>query len=201
MNAARRRTVFFLMILGALLALVPACASQGHYVWVGDLPPSQGSDAYVISAGDLLNVRVFNQENLSTHARVRTDGKIAVPLLGDVAVAGRTPSDVTGELQKRFKQYVVSPEVTITVEEIQPTAVSVLGEVSHPGNYTLAGSAGVLAALAAAGGLTEYASRSGIYVVRHSPPQDVRFTFASLTDAESRAATFRLRPGDVVVVE
>ena len=106
--------------------------------------------------------------------------------------------------------------VTTTVEETLPTSVSVLGEVTHAGIYTLDASAGVLQALAAAGGFTEYASRDSIYVVRRgpvgldgaeSPPPDtaapprVRFTFSSLVQGSGRAASFRLHAGDVVVVE
>jgi polysaccharide export outer membrane protein len=96
---------------------------------------------------------------------------------------------------------VVSPQVTITVEESQPTSVSVLGEVAHPGIYTLDPSAGVLQALAAAGGFTEYASRDSIYLVRRPPSPRIRFAFSALSQGEGRAAAFRLRAGDVVIVE
>jgi polysaccharide export outer membrane protein len=91
--------------------------------------------------------------------------------------------------------------VTVTVEETTPASVSVLGEVTRPGTYPLDPSAGVLQALAAAGGLTEYAGKSSIFVVRRAPPARVRFAFASLVQADSRAASFRLRAGDVVIVE
>ncbi len=187
-------------LLFALVAAPLGCASA-PYVSVNDLPEDAAGHEYLIATGDMLNVRVFNEENMSTRARVRNDGRIAVPLLGDVMVRNRTPSDVSKELNARFKAYVVSPVVTITVEETQPTSVSVLGEVTKPGIYTVDRSSGVLQALAAAGGLTEYASNSGIYVVRRDPSARIRFSFAGLTDADSRAASFRLRTGDVVVVE
>src|SRR5262249_34547353 len=130
-----------------------------------------------------------------------SDGKIAVPFLGDVEVRGKTPAAASRELAAHLKEYVVSPVVTISVEEPQPTAVSVLGEVTHPGTYTLDPSPGVLQALAAAGGFTDYANREGIYVVRRASAQRIRFTFSSLMHGEGRAAAFRLHAGDVVVVE
>lgn len=186
----------------AALAIVPlAGCSSGHYVWYSELPVHQGADEYVIAPGDLLSVRVFNQESMSTHARVRSDGKIAVPFLGDVEVRGKPPAHVAKELEERFKQYVVSPAVTITVEETLPTSVSVLGEVAKPGVYTIEASSGVLQALAVAGGFTDYASRGSIYVVRRAPAQRIRFTYASLVEGEGAAAMFRLRAGDVLLVE
>ena len=190
----------FVAILVAGFLASAGCASRS-YVWVNDLTPDEAGTGYVIASGDVINVRVFNQENLSTRARVRSDGEVAVPLLGDVMVRGRSPAALSKYLEERFKQYVVSPAVTITVEETQPTLVSVLGEVAHPGNYSLDATSGVMQALAAAGGLTEYASRGSIYVIRRDPAENVRFTFTMLTEADSRAAAFRLRAGDVVVVE
>lgn len=188
--------------LAALLALTPSlgCAGAG-YLWFHDLPRPRASGDYVIASGDLLSVRVFNQDNLSVRARVRSDGKIAVPFLGDVEVRGRTPAVVSTELAERFKHYVVSTSVTITVEEPQSTSVSVLGEISRPGNYTVEPSSGVLQAIAAAGGFTDYASRGSIYVIRRSPAQRIRFTYGSLVDGDSGARMFCLRPGDVVIVE
>ena len=97
--------------------------------------------------------------------------------------------------------------VTITVEELRPLRVSVLGEVTRPGQYELERGAGVLAALAAASGLTDYAHRDAIFVLRSlpgqegKPPARIRFRWSALTGGEKPAATFRLRAGDVVVAE
>jgi polysaccharide export outer membrane protein len=177
------------------------CSGSGPYVWVNQLPPDQSVSGYVIGAGDLLSVRVYNQENLSTHARVRSDGKIAMPLIGEVDVRGKAPAVVCKELELKLKEFMVSPTVTITVEETVPTSVTVMGQVVHPGIYTVDSASGVLQALAVAGGFNDYASRGSIFVVRRSPVQRVRFTYADLTHGEGRATDFRIRTGDVVVVE
>jgi polysaccharide biosynthesis/export protein len=187
--------------IGGLVALALAGCGGAPFVWIDELPQQQAADEYVIAPGDLVGVRVFNQENMSTRARVRSDGKVALPFLGDVELRGKTPAAVSRELGVRFKEYVVSPVVTVSLEETQPTAVSVLGEVAHPGNYTLDASSGVLQALAAAGGLTDYASRDAIYLVRRASGTRVRFRFSSLAQGDGRASAFRLRAGDVVIVE
>jgi len=168
---------------------------------VNELPPDQTTDGYVIGSGDLLSVRVYNQENLSTHARVRSDGKIAMPLVGEVDVRGKAPAVLSKELETKLKEFMVSPTVTITVEETQATSVTVIGQVVHPGIYTVDATSGVLQALAVAGGFNDYASRGSIYVMRRSPAQRVRFTFTDLTRLEGQASMFRIRSGDVVVVE
>jgi polysaccharide export outer membrane protein len=188
-----------LLVAVALTALT-GC-STGRYVWADALREPRAPDEYVIAAGDVVGVRVFNQENMTTRARVRGDGKITVPLLGDVEVRGRTPEAAASDVAVRYRAYLSSPRVTVTVEEAQPTGVSVLGEVTRPGIYALERPAGVLQALAAAGGLTEFAGKSSIYVVRPAPAQRVRFSLSSLIEAGTRSATFRLRAGDVVVVE
>jgi polysaccharide biosynthesis/export protein len=175
--------------------------STGRYVWADALREPRAPDEYVIAAGDVIGMRVFNQETMTTRVRVRDDGKITVPLLGDVEVRGRTPAAAASDVALRYREYLSSPKVTLTVEEAQPTSVSVLGEVGRPGIYVLEPGAGVLQALAAAGGLTEYAGKSSIYVVRRAPAQRVRFSLSSLVEAGTRSATFRLRAGDVVVVE
>jgi polysaccharide export outer membrane protein len=198
--------------LGALATMMlAACAADRPYVWVDQLQDRPLADAaeYRIAVGDVLGVRVWNQESMSTaRARVRDDGKISIPFLQDVEVVGLTPGELGSRLQVKLKAYVVSPVVTVTLEERAPIRVSVLGEVRTPGAYEVQPGAGVLSALAAAGGLTEYARRDGIYVLRTTSASDagaspgrIRFRWDDLSSGTRPAATFRVRPGDVVVVE
>jgi polysaccharide export outer membrane protein len=194
----------------SLLAVVSATLAcrtvGGASIPVEQYPAASPETDYRIAAGDVLAIRVWNQESMSSpRAHVRDDGRISVPFLQDVDVVGATPVELSQRLQTKLKAYVVNPVVTVTVEEVRPLRVSVLGEVARPGLYDLEHGAGVLAALAAGGGLTDYAHRDSIYVIRNHPdakaPVRIRFRFAALAGAENRAASFRLRPGDVVVVE
>src|ERR1700704_1806689 len=104
--------------LALIFALVTSGCASSPYVRIADVPKEQTGQDYVIASGDVISVRVFNQDPMSTRARVRSDGKIAVPFLGDVAVRGQTPASVSKALEAQFKAYVVSPIVTVTVEEM-----------------------------------------------------------------------------------
>lgn len=190
--------------LAALLFVAPGlsgCAAQATYVWAEELKEPASPAIYLIAPGDVLGVRVFNQDNMSARARVRSDGKIALPFVGEIDVLGKAPAAVARELSLLLKEFVVSPTVTITVEEAQPASVSVLGEVARPGVYPIDPSTGVLQALAAAGGFTDYASRGSIYVVRRAPAARIRFTYAALVQGAGGVAAIRLHPGDVMLVE
>lgn len=160
---------------------------------------------YVISPGDVLQVRVFQQEAMSARVKVRGDGKVSLPMLNDVLAAGKSPSVLASELQVRLKDFINTPVVTVSLEESRPITVSVLGEVVRPGVVTLDPGAGVLQALAASGGLTDFAHRDGLFVLRkiagQPAPRRLRFTFEVLARGEGPAARFTLLPGDVVVAE
>jgi polysaccharide export outer membrane protein len=182
-----------------------ACAAGGPYTPVSayEEPPAPATPTgYVIQPGDVLQVRVFNQPDMSARAKVRDDGKVSIPFLNDVVAAGFTPNALAQQLQQRLKEFINSPVVTVSLEEARPFSVSVLGEVNKPGVYAVPVGTGVLQALAAAGGFTQYASRDRIFVVRETPQRArIRFQFEELTQATGKAATFRLRAGDTVVVE
>jgi polysaccharide export outer membrane protein len=186
-------------------ALLSGCAGTGQYVWVDDLPPDpQGSlnDDYLVQPGDVLSIHVVNQEALTTRNKVRADGRISIPFLGEIEARGKRPSALRGELEARLKDYLVSPSVTVAVEESQPMLVSVVGEVARSGVFPLDPRSGIAQALATAGGLTDYASRTSIYVVRSSPtPMRVRFTYGAILRGEGRATSFALHSGDVIVAE
>jgi polysaccharide export outer membrane protein len=186
------------------VALVCGCANLGEYTWVKDYsdPPAPVENEYLIKPGDVLQVRVFNQEGMSARAKVRSDGKISLPFLNDVTAAGHSPNSFAKELQVKLKEFIKVPVVTVSLEETRPITVSVLGEVARQGGYQVEPGTGVLQLLASAGGLTELAHKDRIFVLRHDPsPVRIRFSFEALSRLDDRASSFRVRSGDVVVVE
>ena len=184
----------------AAASVIAGCGGAGAYVWVNDMPPEPPTaHDYRIHAGDTISVHVFGQETMTTKARVRTDGRIAFPILGEIEVRDKRPADLARELEARLTEYVVTPHVTVAVEDVQPLLVSVMGEVGKQGIYTLDPNAGVVQAIASAGGITDFADHDGIFVVRAG--HRIRFSLASLTRGEGKAAAFRLEAGDLVVVE
>lgn len=205
------RTVLVTTLLVSVSAA--SCGSKRGFIRVEELAvatvASPRSDEYRIGVGDVLSVRVWNQEGMSTNrARVRDDGKISIPFLQDVEVARMTPNELGDRLQVRLKPFIVNPVVTVTLEERAPLRISVLGEVAKPGSYDLPAGATVLHALAVAGGLSEFARRDGIYLLRYGhwadgdpSPARIRFRWSALSRGTPPASTFPLRSGDVVVVE
>jgi polysaccharide export outer membrane protein len=193
----------FAVALGLCLA---ACGGAGQYVWYNDLPRTEWDSAlgeYVIGVGDGVTVTVYAQEGLTTHTKVRSDGRIAVPLVGEVVAAGKHPSGLARELEGRAGQFIQQPHVTVNIDDVQPIVVSFLGEVSRAGSLTLERSATtLLQALAQAGGPTDYADKSRIFVLRKTPEfRRIRFTYDALVENRGGAALFPLRTGDVVVIE
>ena len=197
--------------LGLLLLALAGCAT-GEFVWVDAIPDEllPTETEYLIAPADVLNIRVFGQDTISGKVKVRSDGKISLPLLNDQVAAGLTPGMLARMLAADLKTFVVNPVVTVAVEETHPLQVSVLGEVVKPGVYKLEPGAEVLTTLALAGGLTPFARRDGIYVLRRlqgadnnssAKPLRIRFRYHALIRAEGRAAAFRLQDGDVLVAE
>ncbi|MFO0756284.1 MAG: polysaccharide biosynthesis/export family protein [Byssovorax sp.] len=193
--------------LPALLALA-ACGASSDYLWVDDLPRTAAvegpHDEYVIAAGDMVTIRVYNQDAISTRGRIRPDGKIGVPLGGEVEARGLRPVDLAKLIEAKLKPFVIAPSVTVSVDEQGPLRVSVLGEVAHPGVFAADAGAGVLQALAMAGGPTEYADRERVFVLRPQagkPPLRIRFSLPKLSAGSGRGAVFTLENGDVVLVE
>ena len=137
-----RRNALLLLLLAAAAS---ACKSVGDYVWADDVPqaPVPTEREYVIAVGDTISVRVWNQEGLSTRARVRSDGKISLPFLNDVEAAGVTPNVLAKRLQARLKEFIVNPVVTISLEERKAAQVSVVAVSLKKGRYDLQRGAGV----------------------------------------------------------
>jgi polysaccharide export outer membrane protein len=191
---------------GPVTLLVAALLATGcrtvdtNFVWVESFPEPPADVIYLIAPGDVLGVRVYNQEGMSAKVKVRSDGMISLPFLGDVSAARETPVVLAERIQARLKDFVVNPVVTVTLDEGRPLEVSVVGEVLRPGLYRLEPGAGVLTALAAASGFSDFANREKIFVLRNGTTR-VRFTYAALSQARTRAGRFALRPGDVVIVE
>ncbi len=200
-----RRLAPIALIAGLALSLplaLVACGGTGPYIWVDSLPASAaGGGDVLIADGDVLNVRVFNQDPLSTKERVRADGRISIPVIGEVVARGKRPAQLAAEIQDRLKDIVKVPSVIVTFEQGAELKISVVGEVRNSGVFPIDPGSNVLQALAAAGGLTDYADGDKVFVVRKSLPQRVRFRYNDLRSQDPKSVQFTLQAGDVVVVE
>ncbi len=156
---------------------------------------------YRLTAGDKLRIEVYREPQLSQSVEVRPDGKITLPLLGDIPAAGATASQLSTTLTDRFREYVTTPVVTVIVAEAAPPLVYVMGEVRTPGSQMLRGPLTVLQALAVAGGFTEFANTKRIRILRRSfdgTAQTIKFNYK---DALARPEQpMLLQAGDTVIV-
>ena len=200
----RRRVLAVALALVASLALL-GCGSPGRYIWYTELPRSEwGSESpeYVIGAGDSISVKVYGQGEVSSVFRVRSDGRVALPFVGEVMAAGKHPSALSLELQEKIKRFIVNPVVTVNVETSQPVSVTTIGELKNTGVIQLESPPRLLDAIARSGGLSDFADTKRIFVLRQYPSfHRIRFTYRAIIDNENGAAGFLLRTGDIIVVE
>jgi polysaccharide export outer membrane protein len=173
--------------------------------------PSAPPPAYTIALTDRLRIAVYQEEDLSVIARVDAKGCVNLPLVGEVAIAGKSVSDAqrTIEVAYREGRYLKNPQVTINIEEYAPREVSIQGMVRNPGRYPLPieASMTVLDLVTKAGGLTDTAKGTAITVTRLTPDGEKKvFTVDvdSLTKGKDRAKatdnSLQLQPGDIVYV-
>jgi polysaccharide export outer membrane protein len=156
-------------------------------------------DDYRLSPGDKLRIEVYKDDHMSQSVQIRPDGKITLPLVGDLEATGRTPLELRDVIAKQLKEYMTNPVVTVIVVEATPAVAYVTGEVNHPGAVTLQSQLTVLQALAIAGGLKDFANAKNIRILRRSAMgvQSIAFNYK---DAIRGSAPVYLRPGDTVVV-
>lgn len=201
-HLARSRALALSVMVAISAVAVSGCASTGAFVWVQDVPAAaHGEKDFLIRDTDTVNVRVYQQDAITTQQRVRPDGKIVVPLAGEFLARGKKPKDLGKEIEEKLKGVLVTPVVTVSVEQSAQVAISVVGQVRNAGAYNMEPGASVLHALASAGGLNDYASEEKIFVLRRSLAQRVRFRFSDLRNGDKAAIGFGLQSGDVVVVE
>lgn len=191
-----------LLLSCALLTTTLGCGPSAPYVWVNDVEQNQSAQStFVITPGDTLSIRVFGDETMSAEAVVRTDGFITLLLVGEVMAAGKTPPVLSDELQTLLSKFLTTPRVVVAISREVLIPITVLGEVSEQGLIELPRNSGLMQALAASGGFTDYADRDEIYVIRQNPRVRIRFSFDDLIANDPRATSFVLFRGDVVYVE
>ena len=165
-------------------------------------PKTIQQDAYHIGSGDILTVSVWQNQDLSRKLVVLPDGKIHFPLIGEIAAKGKTPEALSRLIRDRLGNYVLEPELTVTVDQARSMVVYVTGKVSRSGSFAIKGPVDVLQALALAGGVTPYAKADEILIFRETGGRHTLFPFdyGQVTEGEHMAQNILLEPGDVIVV-
>jgi protein involved in polysaccharide export with SLBB domain len=176
------------------------CAGTLPSVWVTDLPIQQEETRILV--GDELAVEVKDQEKLSGVFLVRGNGTYAQPVVGELPVQGLSEPEAAQLLARLLKGIVVEPRVTVTISKRKAIDVPVLGEVKSVGVVSLPLDSNMHQLLAKVGGLSEFASKTGIYILRKAPKViRIRFDYDALLGGERHHAEFKLKEGDVLVVK
>jgi polysaccharide export outer membrane protein len=205
----------YLVPLGSFLLLTAAGAwAQQPSQLAANIPAAERDSAaggqlrrtqpaYRIGAGDVLQVSVWREPEVSVAGvAVRSDGKISLPLIKEVEAAGLTPAELEQALALRFAQFINNPEVTVITNEIHSQKVYLIGGIGRPGSLELRTPMTMLQVLAEAGGLTEYAKRKKIYVLRKQEGSQTRYPFdyEAVIKGHDPQLNFPVQPGDTIVV-
>jgi polysaccharide export outer membrane protein len=171
----------------------------------GSQPAEKGrsDDSYVIGANDVLAINVWKEPDVSRSVPVRSDGKISLPLVGELQAGGQTPRQLEQEITKRLQSYISEPEVTVIVTESKSQKVNILGMVARPGTYLLSGSTTVLDAIAMSGGFKDFAKKKSIYVLRANADgtqKRIPFNYKEVIKGTNPEQNVKLLAGDTVVV-
>lgn len=160
-------------------------------------------DDYKIGAGDVLHIGVFHEPDASVQSVVvRTDGRISMPLLKEVSVAGLTPSELEAKLTEGLSKFLPAPDVNVVITAINSKKIYIIGAVRHEGPLSLTYPMNVLQALAEAGGLADFAKRKKIYVLRNKDGKEVKlpFDYDAALKGEHMELNVPLIAGDTIVV-
>jgi polysaccharide biosynthesis/export protein len=158
---------------------------------------------YVIGSDDLLNVHVWHQAEMSGPVTVRPDGKISLPLIGEMLAGGLTPPQLQSDIADKLRTFVKEPEVTVIVQQTNSKRFNVMGRVEHAGSFSLATPMRVLDGIAAAGGFGDFAKTAKVYVLRPTGSNGVQklpFNYKRITQGHDDSENIELQAGDTVVV-
>jgi polysaccharide export outer membrane protein len=163
--------------------------------------PESATSQFKLGPADVVHINVWKNTELSQTVTVGPDGFISLPLLNDIHVAGMTANELAQELNTKLNNYIMNPQVTVSVVDIRSRQVYVLGQVGKPGGYPLVGPMNVLQLIAQAGGLSTYANRKGITILRASKDgtEKIHFNYNNVVHGDGKQNVF-LQPGDTVVV-
>jgi polysaccharide export outer membrane protein len=199
-------------LMALLLSPVIVQAEVGGASTASGNPPEQVTEKsslivtqdYIIGPEDVLEITVWKNADLSKTVQVRPDGKLSLPLVGDVSAVGRSAGQLTQEISDRLKSYMENPTVSIVVREVNSYAIFVLGEVVRPGKYPLKSKTTLLQAITLAQGFTAVAARNKIVVFRLGKDAEgltkIKASYDDIVLRDGTRQNIELKPGDQIVV-
>jgi len=159
---------------------------------------------YIIGPEDILEITVWKNADLSKQVQVRPDGRISLPLLGDISAVGKTPVQLTEEISAGLKGYLETPTISTMIKEAQSYQFYVLGEVNKPGKYPLKSKTTLLQGITVAGGFTAVAAKNTIVIFRFTKDGEgqtkLKASYDDMVVRDGSRQNIELKPGDQIVV-
>jgi polysaccharide export outer membrane protein len=213
-NSSPKRFRFLVAAIAALFLLSSYCLGQADNSMdkaendVRAQPSSSSSatahdDSFQIGPDDVLAINVWKEPEISRSVPVRSDGKISLPLVGEVQASGETPKQLAAAISKQLGSYMSAPEVTVIVQQIKSQRFNILGQVARPGSYPLSNPTTVLDAIALSGGFRDFAKQKSIYVLRQTAegtPTRIPFNYKEVIKGKNQQENIKLEPRDTVYV-
>ncbi|MBS1828939.1 MAG: polysaccharide biosynthesis/export family protein [Acidobacteria bacterium] len=202
---SRFSIVFLLVFAGLASAQKPqkkdqevSEAKKGVEVPATSLGTAVDPKTYKIGAEDVVNIRVWREAELSGPIMVRPDGKITMPLIGELKAEGMTPDELGKAITEALKDKLTRPEVFIQVQQVNSKKYYITGEVNRTGSFPLVTPITVFEALSIAGGLREYANQKNIVIVRGN--DRLKFNYKEVVDGKNLKQNILLQTGDHIIV-
>ncbi|MFY9752408.1 MAG: polysaccharide biosynthesis/export family protein [Candidatus Acidiferrales bacterium] len=197
-----RKDLGFIAAVALLIALAIPAAAQEATSTQSASKSATSDESYLIGPQDVLDINVWKEPSVTRSVPVRPDGKISLPLLNDVQAAGLTPMQLSQALTEKLKKYMDSPQVTVTVTQINSQRVYVIGQVARPGAYPLVPGMTMLQALSTAGGLAQFANGKKIFLLRTSGSTQTKsyFNYKDVVNGKKPEENLVLQAGDQIVV-
>jgi polysaccharide export outer membrane protein len=165
--------------------------------------PAIRADTYIIGVGDVLEINVWKESELSKTVPVRPDGMITLPLVGEIKAVGLTPNQLQDQLTGSLQKVVSEPQVTVMVVSVNSLSFNIMGQVLKPGYYPLVRPISILDAIAMSGGFRDFAKEKKIYVLRTAADgkqQKLKFNYKDVIKGKNMSQNIMLQPHDILVV-
>ena len=166
-----------------------------------ELPPGHANKKQVLGAGDVVDIRVYNEPDLSGTHQVSPNGTIRLPLVGELLAAGRTADELTLDIQAAYNaRFLKNAEVSLLLKEYTSRKIFVLGQVGKPGSYPFDGQVSVIEAIAMAGGTTKLADGNRVLLTRERDGKTLRVVVEVARIERGQSPDVELAPGDILFV-
>ncbi len=194
----------FFLLVSSLAMIAPHQANAAEHDAASPEVEAAVKPDYVIGSDDVIEVSVWKNTDLSKVVTVRPDGRISLPLLGDIKASGLTPEQLRSAIITKLKEYKENAVVSVIVQTVNSYRIFIIGDVVRPGPYQLKSKTSVLQAIALAGGFNQFASKNSIVVIRpkDNGEDDEKFSisFKDIVYNDKPGANLILKPGDTIFV-